>query len=451
MTNLRDSMSPVAITFEANTNDSLAADGKPVMKLACRPSDAAPKRNFFRLGLTMNTGVPISSDAPFMFASITLDDTVTGVSGASTPLAFFAPPPGTSVVATVKLYLSSVYHGSFPSNAIPSQPNATATLRLSTDVSGLISWSIIEDSHNIISMFQSQNPHMITVTRGSAMARAYRDCDFDGDSKVDPAVYHAGSGQWAVLLSGQNYALATMGLGGVDFVPTPEDYDGDGKADLAVYQELTGLWALWVSGSQYIVALGGPGCKPTPEDYDGDGKADPAVYQEASGCWSVLLSGRGYQTAFLTFGGPGYLAVPDDYDGDGHSDPAVYGSQTGQWYVQLSGSGYALATVTLGGPDYGPALGDYDVDGLTDPAVYDPGTGIWAVLLSGQNYAMTVLTFGGSGYLPVPGDYDGDGHEAPVVYDAASGRWWLMLSDSDYGMTQASLGGPGYLPVKPTH
>lgn len=165
---LYDSKSPLAVNFDANSSGKLVSDNLPVMKLSCTPSSASPQRNFFRVGTTMNTGAPVSSTNPFMFITLDTADISIPTSGASTPLAFFAPPAGTSVTATISLYMSETYHGSFPADKVPTTADATATLSLSTDASGAISWSIIEDTDGIIVAYQSENPHLITVTQGSA-------------------------------------------------------------------------------------------------------------------------------------------------------------------------------------------------------------------------------------------------------------------------------------------
>lgn len=165
---LYDSKSPLAVTFNANTDGTLASDNLPVMILSCTPSTASPQRNFFRVGTTMNTGAAVSTANPFMFVTLEAGGVTIPTSGASTPLAFYAPAAGTSVQATVNLYMSKTYHGSFPAASIPTTPDATATLTLSTDSSGNISWSIVDDTDGIIEAYQSDNPHLITVTPGSA-------------------------------------------------------------------------------------------------------------------------------------------------------------------------------------------------------------------------------------------------------------------------------------------
>ncbi len=165
---LYDSKSPLAVNFDPNTSGTLVPDKLPVMKLSCSPSTASPQRNFFRVGTTMNTGAPISSTNPFMFVTLEAGGVSIPTSGASTPLAFFAPPAGSSVTATVNLYMSKTYHGSFPTADVPTTPDATATLTLSTDSSGAISWSIVDDQYGIMVAYQSANPHLITVSPGTA-------------------------------------------------------------------------------------------------------------------------------------------------------------------------------------------------------------------------------------------------------------------------------------------
>ena len=84
-------------------------------------------------------------------------------------------------------------------------------------------------------------------------------------------------------------------------MPVPGDYDGDGKIDIAIYNTTNGGW--WIipssgTGPQgqvgaYGVGWGGSGFTPVPGDYDGDGKTDVAIYQSGNGGWWIIYSSDG--------------------------------------------------------------------------------------------------------------------------------------------------------------
>ena len=138
--------------------------------------------------------------------------------------------------------------------------------------------------------------------------------------------------------------------GSVHFLAVPANYDGDARIDPAVYRTADGTWHCAHSSSGYVTVVvndfGGLDWTPVPADYDGDGKADPAVYRAADGGWIVSCSASGYtSTGISDFGALDMLAVPADYDGDGKTDPATYRVSDGVWHWTLSASGYA--TVVL--------------------------------------------------------------------------------------------------------
>ena len=128
-----------------------------------------------------------------------------------------------------------------------------------------------------------------------------------------------------------------MGLGGAGMTTVSGDFDGDAKIDPAVYQEATGDWYVGLSSNSYAVQtvnLGGPGYTAVAGDFDGDAKTDPTVYQAATGNWYARLSASSYAVSFLpNFGEPGYLPVPGDYDGNGETEMAVYQPSSGDWHL----------------------------------------------------------------------------------------------------------------------
>ena len=113
-----------------------------------------------------------------------------------------------------------------------------------------------------------------------------------GDAKADVAVYHPGSGNWHLRLSGGGSQTINWGWAGAQ--PVPADYDGDGITDVAVYAAETGTWYIRYSGGGSLVQpFGWRDASPVPADYDGDGRADISVFHRGGGLWYILRSEDG--------------------------------------------------------------------------------------------------------------------------------------------------------------
>ncbi len=64
--------------------------------------------------------------------------------------------------------------------------------------------------------------------------------DFDGDGRIDPALFLP-SGVWSILRSSDNQFTQTT-FGVQSDIPVAADFDGDGKANIAVFRPSNGTW-----------------------------------------------------------------------------------------------------------------------------------------------------------------------------------------------------------------
>ena len=166
--------------------------------------------------------------------------------------------------------------------------------------------------------------------------------DWDGDGKADPAVYRDSA------VGSQSYfyyrgSLSNPG-GNITYRPWGStgdkamrgDFDGDGKLDAAVFRPSNGVWYISQSsnGTVRYENWGLSTDKFVPADYDGDAKTDLAVFR--NGIWYVKQSSNSL-AAYHNWGLSTDTLVPADYDGDAKTDPAVY--RNGTWWVRLSSSG----------------------------------------------------------------------------------------------------------------
>jgi uncharacterized protein (DUF2141 family) len=176
--------------------------------------------------------------------------------------------------------------------------------------------------------------------------------DFNGDGKLDLAVADWGSNFYGGTSNGTVTIL--LGQGDGTFVPASSsptvglipvsvvtgDFNGDGKLDLAVYNWIGGdVSILLGNGDGTFTATQSPTIGPQPGlpvgdfnemvvgDFNGDGKLDLAVANNADDTITILL-GKGDGTFTATASppatgvGPGGVAV-GDFNGDGKLDLAV--------------------------------------------------------------------------------------------------------------------------------
>jgi FG-GAP-like repeat len=164
--------------------------------------------------------------------------------------------------------------------------------------------------------------------------------DWDGDGKADAAVYRGGVGAGTQSF----FFYRPSGTSGVDFrtiwwgisgdQPVRGDFDGDGKLDAAVFRPSNAIWYIVQSsnGQTLYQSWGTSTDRPVPADYDGDGKTDVAVFRPANNVWYVLNSATG-TPSYGQWGISGDSLAPADYNGDGKAEVAVYRPSDQRWYI----------------------------------------------------------------------------------------------------------------------
>jgi hypothetical protein len=134
-------------------------------------------------------------------------------------------------------------------------------------------------------------------------------------------------------------------------IPVPGDYDGDGKIDLAVWHPSDGVWHIMQSGNSTYVATqyGSPslGAKPVPGDYDNDGRTDVAIWHSVDGNWWISYSSGGSLTENFGNQSLGDIPVPSDFDSDGKTDIAVWRPSEGTWHI-INSSNWSTQTIQWG-------------------------------------------------------------------------------------------------------
>jgi hypothetical protein len=233
--------------------------------------------------------------------------------------------------------------------------------------------------------------------------------DYDGDSKTDIAIWRPNVNNcsnncgWQIRLSSNPGAVlyyADWGMSGD--IAVPADYDGDGKMDRAVWRPSDSNWYIVYSSTpSTLFGWGNNGDKPVPADYDGDGKADAAVFRPSDGNWYIRKSSGG--TLAQSWGTAGDWFVPADYDGDGKADIAVWRPSEGNWYVRQS-SNNTTKLVNWGGGSDLPVPADYDGDGRIDIAVWRPVDGNWYIRKTSDGTTL-MRNWGNPTDIPVPSAY----------------------------------------------
>ncbi len=204
--------------------------------------------------------------------------------------------------------------------------------------------------------------------------------DFDGDGLGDISDTRfdlkAGEMQTIYIRSSDNVLVQVswrnLGLGDQAAFA---DYDGDGKIDIALFRQSDGNWFILQSsdGTLIVDQWGMAADRSVPADYDKDGKADLAIVRSENGrlVWYIRRSSDGtyYGMQWGLSSDTFYPDKPVDLDADGANDILVSRDVAGsRYFYGLQSSNGALFARQWGFTSDAVKLGDFDGDGKTEIA-----------------------------------------------------------------------------------
>jgi hypothetical protein len=283
-------------------------------------------------------------------------------------------------------------------------------------------------SNVVFFQITNEEPAVGLGVKGACTAPPAAAADFNGDGKLDLAVFNiVGKNTVSILLGEGNatfHNLATYNAGELPQAAVAGDFNGDGKLDLAMVSYEDGNAEIYLgSGDGTFKAKGKAAVGGRPRwlatgDFNEDGILDLAIAGDDA--LSIML-GNGDGTFHRPIeigggGGSGYFLLVADFNNDGHLDLAV-GSA-----IML---GSNAVTVLLGNGDgtfqagnsialnVAPgqfAAADFNGDGKVDLAIGSEKS--VSVLLGngdGTFAAPVAYPLPGSGVSVVLGDFNADG------------------------------------------
>ncbi|HEX8266187.1 MAG TPA: CHRD domain-containing protein [Pyrinomonadaceae bacterium] len=363
------------------------------------------------------TGVHIHENGPVgVNGPIRFDLAFTGgTTGTINPLTFTTTPAQVADMRSNKWYVD-VHTANFPNGEIRGQVKR-ANIAADYDGDGRTDLVVYRQSNftfYILNSLENNLTASIPVGRGldDLPGTVNNQGDFDGDGRADPVAWNTDENDhiyWFILQSETNTVRTVVwgrfrnpANGATDeFVPA--DYDGDGKLDVAVFRRATGVWYIIESstGNPRYEFWGRQNDFPHVGDFDGDGKADLAVTRAESGAngpisWYIRNSSNG-QMQVILWGNPVTDSTlhffPIDIDNDGKNDAMIRRVVNGQWmYLVRRSSDGQQYSLTWGLSSFFIQVGDYDGDGRTDFASRQTTGGaiFWHIFQSSTQTSRTI-------------------------------------------------------------